>query len=212
LDFGKNFGKYGVAFFGSFQVRHLNRKTNRFNHLERKSLNVEKIGALSFEGRYIMDKNDIFRLILSIIVCQMAGIIGSALTTGSLKDWYPTLVTPSFTPPGSTIGLIWIILFTLMGVSLFLVWREVPENPAARTALYFFGAQLIVNVLWNVAFFSLRSPASGLMVIAVLWILILITIVKFWPINKTAALLLVPYIIWVSVAAYLNYSLWILNS
>jgi tryptophan-rich sensory protein len=158
-----------------------------------------------------MDKNDIFRLILSIIVCQMAGIIGSALTAGSLKDWYSTLVTPSFTPPGSTIGLIWIILFTLMGVSLFLVWREVPENPAARTALFFFAAQLIVNVLWNVAFFSLRSPASGLMVIAVLWILILITIVKFWPINKTAALLLVPYIIWVSVAAYLNYSIWRLN-
>jgi len=166
---------------------------------------------LPFEGRYIMDKNDIFRLILSIIVCQMAGIIGSALTIGSLKDWYPTLVTPSFTPPGSTIGLIWIILFTLMGVSLFLVWREFPENPAARTALFFFAAQLVVNVLWNVAFFSLRSPASGLMVIAVLWILILITIVKFWPINKTAALLLVPYIIWVSVAAYLNYSIWRLN-
>jgi len=159
----------------------------------------------------IMDKNDLFRLILSIIICQMAGIIGSALTAGSLAEWYPTLTKPSFTPPGSTIGLIWIILFTLMGVSLFLVWREYPENPAARTALLFFAAQLIVNVLWNVAFFTLRSPASGLLVIAVLWILILITILKFWPINKTAALLLVPYIIWVSVAAYLNYSLWRLN-
>ncbi len=158
-----------------------------------------------------MDKNDLFRLILSIIICQMAGIIGSILTAESIADWYPTLIKPSFTPPGSTIGLIWIILFTLMGISLFLVWKEVPGNPAARTALYFFAAQLIVNVLWNVAFFTLRSPASGLLVIAVLWVLIFITIVKFWPINKTAALLLVPYIVWVSIAAYLNYSLWRLN-
>ena len=155
--------------------------------------------------------NDLFRLILSIIICQMAGIVGSLLTSKSLTDWYPTLIKPSFTPPGSTIGLIWITLFTLMGVSLFLIWREDPGNPAARTALFFFAAQLVVNVLWNVAFFALRSPAGGLLVIAVLWILILITIIKFWPINKTAALLLVPYITWVSVAAYLNYSIWRLN-
>ena len=69
----------------------------------------------------IMEKGDLFRLILSIIICQMAGIIGSALTAGSIAEWYPTLAKPSFTPPGSTIGLIWIILFTLMGVSLFFV-------------------------------------------------------------------------------------------
>jgi benzodiazapine receptor len=158
-----------------------------------------------------MDNNDLFLLILSIIICQMAGVIGSALTAGSLKDWYPTLVKPSLTPPGSIIGLIWIVLFALMGVSLFLVWREVPGNPAAKTALFFFAAQLVVNVLWNVAFFRHRSPARGLMVIAALWILILVTIVMFWPISKTAALLLVPYIVWVSVAAYLNYSIWRLN-
>jgi tryptophan-rich sensory protein len=66
--------------------------------------------------------------------------------------------------------------------------------------------------LWNAAFFTLRSPANGLVVIAILWVLILITIVKFWPINKTAAFLLVPYIGWVSIASYLNYSLWALNT
>jgi len=158
-----------------------------------------------------MHNNDLFLLILSITFCQMAGVIGSALTAGSLKDWYPTLIKPSFAPPGSIIGLIWIVLFALMGVSLFLVWREVPGNPAAKTALFFFAAQLVVNVLWNVAFFRHRSPSSGLMVIAALWILILVTIVVFWPISKTAALLLVPYIVWVSVAAYLNYSIWRLN-
>ena len=158
-----------------------------------------------------MEKSELFHLILSIVICQMAGIIGSIITASSMASWYPALVKPSFTPPGSYIGLIWIVLFTLMGISLFLIWRETPGNPAAKIALYFFAAQLIVNVLWNVAFFGMRSQASGFIVIIVLWILILITIVKFWPINKTAALLLIPYIVWVSVAAYLNYLLWILN-
>ncbi|MCJ7443678.1 MAG: tryptophan-rich sensory protein [Methanotrichaceae archaeon] len=158
-----------------------------------------------------MERNELFHLVLCIVICQMAGIIGSIFTASSVASWYLTLVKPSFTPPGSYIGLIWIVLFTLMGISLFLIWRETSGNPAARIALYFFAAQLIVNVLWNVAFFGLQSPISGLAVIAVLWILILITIIKFWPINKTAALLLIPYIAWVSVAAYLNYSFWILN-
>ena len=158
-----------------------------------------------------MEKNELFRLILSIIICQMAGIIGSIFTAGSVTSWYPTLVKPSFSPPGFYIGLIWIVLFTLMGISLFLIWRETLSNPAARIALYFFAVQLIVNVLWSVAFFGMRSPISGLVVIAFLWVLILITIIKFWPINRTAALLLIPYIVWVSIAAYLNFSIWRLN-
>lgn len=141
----------------------------------------------------------------------MAGIIGSIFTAGSVASWYPTLLKPSFTPPGFYIGLIWIVLFTLMSISLFLIWSETPGNPVARIALYFFAAQLIVNVLWSVAFFGMQSPISGLVVIAFLWVLILITITKFWPINRNAALLLIPYIVWVSVAAYLNYSIWRLN-
>lgn len=159
----------------------------------------------------IWRKNELFRLILSIIICQMAGVIGSIFTAGSVTSWYPTLVKPSFSPPGFYIGLIWIVLFTLMGISLFLIWRETPSYPAARIALYFFAVQLIVNVLWSVAFFGMRSPISGLVVIAFLWVLILITIIKFWPINRTAALLLIPYIVWVSIAAYLNFSIWTLN-
>ena len=158
-----------------------------------------------------MGKNELFRLILSIIICQMAGIIGSIFTAGSVTSWYPTLVKPSFTPPGFYVGLIWIVLFTLMSISLFLIWRETPSNLAARIALYFFAAQLIVNVLWSVAFFGMQSPIGGLVVIGFLWVLILITIIRFWPINRTAALLLIPYIIWVSIAAFLNYSIWRLN-
>lgn len=159
-----------------------------------------------------MGKGDLFRLILSIIICQMAGVVGSIFTASSVVSWYPTLVKPPFTPPGFYIGLIWIVLFGLMGVSLFLIWRESSGGLAARNALYFFAAQLIVNALWSAAFFGMRSPISGLMVIVLLWILILITIIKFLPLNRTAAFLLVPYIVWVSFAAYLNYSIWRLNS
>ncbi len=159
-----------------------------------------------------MDKKEFFRLILSIIICQLAGIIGSIFTASSVTSWYPTLVKPSFTPSGFYIGLIWIVLFFLMGISLFLIWRETPSSIEARIALNFFAAQLIVNVLWSMAFFGMRSPIRGVFVITFLWILILINIIKFWPVNRTAAILLIPYIVWVSIAAYLNYSIWRLNS
>jgi benzodiazapine receptor len=152
------------------------------------------------------------RLILSIMICQAAGIIGFIFTSSSVSTWYTTLTKPEFTPPGSVISAIWLILFTLMGISLFLVWREGLSRPEVKSALYIFAAQLIVNVLWSGAFFGLRSPFAGMIAIAILWALILLTIAKFWPISRTAALLLVPYILWVSFAAFLNYSIWRLNS
>jgi translocator protein len=151
------------------------------------------------------------KLILSIIICQAAGVIGSVFTSSSVSNWYPTLVKPNFTPPGWVIGLVWIVLFTLMGVSLFLVWQEGLNLPEIRKAVYIFLAQLLVNVLWSWAFFGMKSPLAGLGVIAVLWILILLTIVKFWPISREAALLLVPYILWVSFAGFLNFTIWRLN-
>jgi translocator protein len=152
------------------------------------------------------------KLILCIVICQAAGVIGSVFTSSSVSTWYPTLIKPSFTPPGWVIGLVWTILFTLMGISLFLVWREGLDGPHVKRAVYIFAAQLVVNVLWSWAFFGRQSPLAGLAVIAVLWVLILLTIVKFWPISREAALLIVPYILWVSFAAYLNFTILNLNS
>ncbi|HSD57981.1 MAG TPA: TspO/MBR family protein [Methanotrichaceae archaeon] len=152
------------------------------------------------------------RLILSIMICQAAGIIGSIFTSSSVSTWYTTLTKPEFTPPGSVISAVWLILFTLMGISLFLIWREGSSRQEVKSSLFIFAAQLIVNVLWSGAFFGLRSPSAGIIAIAVLWALILLTIVKFWPISRAAALLLVPYILWVSFAAFLNFSIWRLNS
>lgn len=151
------------------------------------------------------------RLVLSILICQLAGVVGSVFTASTVTTWYPTLAKPSFAPPGWAISLVWIVIFTLMGISLFLVWREGASRPDVRTALYIFAAQLVVNVLWSFAFFWLKSPLAGIAVIIVLWALILATILKFRAVSKSAALLLVPYILWVSFAAFLNYTLWRMN-
>jgi translocator protein len=158
-----------------------------------------------------MKPGELKKLVLSLIICQMAGVIGSIFTSSSVSTWYATLYKPGFAPPGSTIGLVWLFLFTLMGISLFLVWREGLDRPDVKTAIYFFAAQFVFNVMWSWAFFGLQSPLSGLVVIAVLWVFILATIIKFWPISRIAAILLVPYLLWVSFAAYLNYIIWTLN-
>ena len=152
------------------------------------------------------------KLVLAIVICQLAGALGSVFTSSSVSTWYPTLIKPSFTPPGWIIGAVWIGLFTLMGISLFLVWREETSGADRKIALGVFAAQLIVNVLWSWAFFGLESPLAGIAVIVVLWLLILQNIIRFWPISRNAALLLVPYILWVSFAAFLNYTIWRLNS
>lgn len=155
--------------------------------------------------------SELSRLILSIIICQAPGVAGSIFTSSSVSTWYPTLIKPGFTPLGWVIGLVWTILFTLMGISLFLVWQEGLDHADVKRAVYIFAAQLVVNVLWSWAFFGLHSLLAGLAIIAVLWILILLTMVKFLSISTKAALLLLPYILWVSFAAFLNFMIWRLN-
>ena len=158
-----------------------------------------------------LSRNDIARLVLCIVACQGAGLLGSIFTNMSVYSWYPALVKPWFTPPDGVIPAVWTLLFTLMGVSLFLAWRAGLTLPQFRGAAYAFVAQFAVNILWSAAFFGLRSPLAGLMVIALLWILILLNIYRFYPLSKEAALLLVPYLVWVSFAALLNYSILVLN-
>ncbi len=157
-------------------------------------------------------RREIPGLILAIAICQSAGALGSLFTSSSVSTWYPTLIKPSFTPPGSVIGAVWIVLFTLMGISLFLVWRSCKTDAHWKIALGVFAAQLVVNVFWSWAFFGLQSPLAGIVVIVVLWLLILQCMIRFWPISRNAALLLAPYILWVSFAAFLNYSIWRMNS
>ena len=150
-------------------------------------------------------------LAVCILICQGAGIVGALATSPSVSTWYQTLEKPGFTPPGSVFAPVWTTLYTLMGISLFLVWKKGIEKPHIKRAVKIFGVQLLVNALWSFAFFNYMSPLAGLFVIVILWVLILVTIVLFFKISVTAALLLKPYFVWVSFAAILNYYLYALN-
>ena len=154
---------------------------------------------------------DILKLMASILLCQLVGFISSLATNPAIPTWYETLEKPPFSPPNWIFGPVWITLYALMGISLFIIWQRGLKAPGVKPALFFFTLQLLLNALWSWAFFGLRSPLIGLLDIILLWVAILLTIRSFYMVSKTAGLLLFPYVLWVSFAAILNFSLWILN-
>ncbi len=149
--------------------------------------------------------------VVGILICQVAGGVGAVLGKDGIKHWYPTLRKPSFTPPSWVFGPVWTILYASMGLAAAMVWRRRDEASGAKPALVAFAAQLVANVLWTFAFFNRRSTRAGLVVIVPLWALIAVTILLFWPVAVFAALLLVPYLLWVSFATALNLRVWQLN-
>ncbi|MEM2865205.1 MAG: TspO/MBR family protein [Candidatus Bathyarchaeia archaeon] len=151
------------------------------------------------------------KLILSIILCQVVGVIGSIFTSSSISTWYPSLVKPAFTPPNWVFAPVWTILYLLMGLSLFLILIKGGEKGRLKPALSIFAVQLFLNGLWSYLFFGLRNPLYGLVGIILLWVTILITIVEASKISRLAAVLLIPYLAWVTIAATLNFYLWRLN-
>jgi len=153
---------------------------------------------------------EILKLVASVLLCQIAGFLGSLFTTPAISTWYATLKKPFFTPPNWIFSPVWISLFILMGISLFFVWRRT-DHPKFKIAFIFFFVQLILNVLWSIFFFGLKLPLLGLVDIVLLWIAILLTIQHFSKVSKFAGMLLLPYLVWVSFATLLNFSLWILN-
>lgn len=150
-------------------------------------------------------------LLYSLIICQLAGIIGSFFTSSSIPTWYAALEKPSFNPPNWVFAPVWTTLFVLMGISLYLIWNKGLKAKKVKIALTFFGIQLTLNVLWSIIFFGLKSPLYAFMEIIILWIAILLTIFKFYRISKAAAYLLIPYLIWVSFAVVLNFLILTLN-
>lgn len=146
-----------------------------------------------------------------MIICLLAGVIGSIFTTPAIQGWYATLVNPSFNPPNWVFAPVWTGLYLLMGISAFLVWRKGLDNHLVNSGLRIFILQLILNTLWSFLFFGLKSPLLGLIEIVLLWIAIVLTILSFFRVSKLAGILLLPYILWVSFATILNFSLWRLN-
>ncbi len=159
-----------------------------------------------------MKKSDILKLIVSLIICQLAGFVGSLFTTPSIPTWYASLDKPAFTPPNWVFSPVWISLFVVMGISLFLVWQKSLHYPGVSGALFWFGIQLILNMLWSVLFFGLKSPFLAFIGIIFLWVAILLTMIKSFKVSRLAGVLFVPYILWVSFAAFLNFSIWSLNA
>ena len=151
------------------------------------------------------------KLLASIIVCHTAGFIGSIFTTPAIPDWYTGLTKPIFNPPNWIFFPVWITLFLLMGISLYLVWSGGLEDEKVKQAVIIFAVQLLLNIAWSLLFFGLKSPFLAFLEIIILWIVILINIVQFYSISKTAGLLLLPYILWVSFAAILNFFIFTLN-
>lgn len=151
------------------------------------------------------------RLVCSVSVCLLTGFLGSIVSMDSVTTWYADLSRPSFTPPDWTFGLVWPILYIIMGISAFLIWNIGINKRPVRVALGLFVLQLILNGLWTPIFFGLHMIAFALVEIILLWVAILMTILAFKRISKLASLLLLPYILWVSFAVVLNAALWFLN-
>jgi len=159
-----------------------------------------------------LNRTDFLRLAACLLICQAAGAIGSVFTAQSLGVWYASLAKPSFNPPGWVFGPVWTTLYTLMGISAWLVWRRGSlADPPVRNALFLFLVQLFLNALWSFLFFGLRSPLLALADILGLLIAILATIAAFKPISPISAWLMVPYLAWVSFATILNAAIWKLN-
>ncbi len=153
----------------------------------------------------------VVKLVVALAVCQLAGFIGSLFTTPSIPTWYASLQKPGFTPPNAVFSPVWITLFVLMGVAAFLVWDKGIGARGVKTALSFFGIQLVLNVLWSAFFFGLRSPLLAFVEIVVLWLAIGAAILTFYRVSRPASFLLIPYIAWVSFAAVLNCAIARLN-
>ena len=158
-----------------------------------------------------MKINNTFKLIIAIVVSELAGIIGSVFTTPSIAGWYATLVRPALNPPAWVLGPVWTTLFALMGIAAFLVWKKGLGRKDVKIALGIFIGQLVLNTLWSIIFFGLHNPGAAFVEIIFLWFAILATIAVFARISKPAAWLLPPYLAWVSFAMYLNYTIWVLN-
>jgi benzodiazapine receptor len=151
------------------------------------------------------------KLAASVVLCMLAGFIGSIFTTPKIGGWYAGIIKPSFNPPNWLFGPVWTALYVMMAIALYLVWRKGLAAKGVKVALAVFLIQLALNTLWSYAFFGAQSPLAGLVVIVALWSMIAASIAAFAPISRAAAALLVPYILWVSFASILNASIYLLN-
>lgn len=149
-------------------------------------------------------------LLAAIAICESAGGLGAIATSEGTRTWYPRLEKPSFNPPGWVFAPVWTILYAMMGVSGWLLWKRRDEDGAARAGALF-AVQLALNTFWSFIFFKWRSPGWAFLEIIALWAAIALTIRALWRISPLAGALLLPYLAWTSFALLLNGRIWHLN-
>ena len=156
--------------------------------------------------------NKYIKILIFVLTCVAIGYLSGQVTQSSIKTWYPDLVKPSFNPPNWIFAPVWGLLYIMMGIAAGLVWSRIDfEREAVRKALIFFVIQLALNSLWSFLFFGLKNPMLAGIEIVLLWLMIYETYIKFGKIDKIAGYLFIPYILWVSLAAVLNASIWWFN-
>ncbi len=150
-------------------------------------------------------------LIVFLAICLLAAAIGGIVTGPALDGWYETLAKPSWQPPAWVFGPVWTVLYVLMAIAAWLVWR--PAGPrAAALPLSLFAFQLVLNIAWSWIFFYLQRPGWAVLELGVLWLAIAVTTFAFYRRSKLAAGLMLPYLGWVTFAGVLNLTIWRLNS
>lgn len=149
------------------------------------------------------------KLILSLLLPQLAGIIGSIFTINAIPTWYATLNKPSFSPPNWIFGPVWLTLYLMMGVAVYLNW--IKNNKQAKFNVRLFFIHLFFNFIWTPVFFGSKNLFLALIIILTIWISIIMMIYYFWKVNKVSSILLIPYLFWVSFASILNYFIFLLN-
>ena len=150
-------------------------------------------------------------IVLAILLCEAVGFVGSIFTAKSVNTWYATLQKPSFSPPNWIFAPVWAVLYALMGIAAALILFRGWNLSSVRTALILFLVQLVFNAAWSAIFFGLRAPGPAFFELIALWILVFVTLWCFVRISIPAGVLLVPYLLWTTFAAVLNYSIWRIN-
>jgi tryptophan-rich sensory protein len=150
-------------------------------------------------------------LLVCILICELTGILSAVLSNTQDNAWFDTLAKPEWNPPDFVFGPVWTILYLLMGVSLWTVWFDKPDGKNKAPAIIVFACQLVCNFMWSILFFRFQSPFAALIDIVLLLILIIATMALFARHSKIAAYMLIPYLLWVSFAAVLNWKIWEMN-
>lgn len=156
-------------------------------------------------------KFDLTALILSILLAEGTGLLSGYLGMSD-RTFYKNLVRPSFSPPGWIFPIVWTILYLLMAIAAYRIWLQGKEGKDVKKALKLYGIQLVLNFLWTIIFFRFQLFGAAFIELMVLLVFILLTTFSFYEIDKKAAYLMIPYILWVSFAGVLNYAIWKLNS